>query len=40
MWPQVALTHHAKLSKRIEPHLANPVNLSPQLGDVEREARQ
>src|ERR1041384_4141827 len=29
-WPQVALTHHAKLSKLIEPHLAAPVN--PRLG--------
>src|SRR6185369_12859455 len=25
-WPQVALTHHLKLSNRIEPHLASPVN--------------
>src|SRR5690242_7572320 len=25
-WPQVALTHHAKLSRHIEPHLVNPVN--------------
>jgi hypothetical protein len=27
MWPQVALTHHAKLSKRIEPHPVYLVNL-------------
>ncbi len=26
MWPQVALTHHAKLSNRIEPYLVHPVN--------------
>jgi hypothetical protein len=26
MWPQVALTHHAKLSNLIEPYLDNPVN--------------
>jgi hypothetical protein len=29
-WPQVALTHHAKLSNPIEPHLSIPVN--PPLG--------
>jgi hypothetical protein len=27
MWPQVALTHHAKLSKLIEPYPAYLVNL-------------
>src|SRR4026208_570686 len=26
MWPQVALTHHDKLSSHIEPHLVTPVN--------------
>src|SRR5690349_20348825 len=25
MWPQVALTHHIKLSKLIEPYVATPV---------------
>jgi len=28
MWPQVALTHHAKLSKRIEPYPVYLVNLA------------
>src|SRR6185369_16707540 len=48
MWPQVALTHHAKLSKLIEPYLIHPVNpgillndlLRPKLGEVQSEARQ
>src|ERR1051325_10631622 len=39
-WPQVALTHHVKLSRHIEPHLVTPVNLSPQFGKIQREARQ
>jgi len=48
MWPQVALTHHAKLSRCIETHLVHPVNpgvllkdlLRPKLGEVQREAWQ
>src|SRR5215467_8496809 len=49
MWPQVALTHHAKLSKLIEPYLVNPVNpgiqwkdllLRPKFGKVQCEAGQ
>ncbi len=48
MWPQVALTHHAKLSRCIETHPDNPVNpgillkdlLRPEFREIQREAWQ